>query len=90
MYLEGLKENVATLLSAYRVKAAAVEKLTLELDRNREKLEAAQNKIKELEEKIDSLNLQGAFISPVGDNKAAKARIDSLIKEIDKALVLLQ
>ena len=47
------------------------------------------NKIKELEQKIDKLQLAGAFEASAADVKEARQNIGRLVREIDKCISLL-
>ena len=57
-------------------------------DCNKDKV-FSNNKIKELEQKIDKMQLTGAFVSTAVDVKEAKQNINKLIREIDKCILLL-
>ena len=60
-----------------------------EIEAYRERLENSNNKIKELEQKIDKLQLAGAFEASAVDVKEAKQNISRLVREIDKCISLL-
>ena len=47
------------------------------------------NKIKELEQKIDDLQMTGAFETSNSDIKDARQNIGKLVKELDKCIALL-
>lgn len=88
--LQDLEKNISALIAAYEQQRGLSDRLQKELEANRGQLEAAKVKIKELEDKVDSLQLRNAFTSSTAGNSGAKAEIDSLIREIDAALELLQ
>ena len=88
--LQDLESNIKKLISAYETQKIRADKLEAELLKCGKTVETAENKIKQLEDKVDSLSLRSVFASSIGENSEAKARIDSLINEIDKALALLQ
>ena len=60
-----------------------------EIEAYRERLDNSNNKIKELEEKIDKLQLAGAFEASAVDVKEARQNISRLVREIDKCISLL-
>ncbi len=60
-----------------------------EIKAYRDKLDNSNNKIKELEQKIDKLQLAGAFEASAADVKEAKQNIGRLVREIDKCISLL-
>lgn len=88
--IDVLQNNIEKLISAYETQKARAIRVEAELDACRKALEDARGKNNKLEEKIDSLSLRDVFTSSTADSGMAKARIDRLIKEIDKALALLQ
>lgn len=88
--LQNLENNLKTLISAYEEQKFKADRLEKDFAAVRNQYETARLKIKELEDKVDSLNLRNAFTSSAGENSEAKARIDALIAKIDDALELLQ
>lgn len=88
--LDQLQKNIKILISKYESEKSRADKLEAELEKYKRNSENADNKIKELEDKVDSLSLQSAFSPIEGGNKDAKIKIDKLIKEIDEALALLR
>ena len=58
--------------------------------KNNSNLLGRRRELEELEEKIDNLSLRTVFTSSRDDNAQAKAQIDSLINEIDRALAMLK
>lgn len=88
--LQDFENNLKTLISAYEEQKFKADRLEKDFAAIRNQYETARLKIKELEDKVDSLNLRNAFTSSAGENSEAKARIDALIGKIDDALELLQ
>lgn len=88
--LEQLQKNIGILISKYETEKERADKLEVELEKFRRNSENAENKIKELEDKIDKLSLRSAFSPLEGGNKEAGIKIDRLIRKIDEALALLQ
>lgn len=88
--LEQLQKNIGILISKYETQKTRADKLESELEKYRKSSEVAEEKIKELEDKVDKLSLKSAFSPTEGGNEDARLKIDRLIKEIDAALALLQ
>ena len=86
--IEGLKSKIELIISKYEEVSAENIRLVQELEQCRDNLNTSINKNKELEEKINRLQLIGAFTSS-SDVKEAKQKIGRIIKEIDKCIALL-
>ena len=94
--LETHKRKLELLISRYEnLKARnrdleqALGKKDAEIEDYRAKLNNSNNKIKELEQKIDKLQLAGAFEASAADVKEARQNIGRLVREIDKCISLL-
>ncbi|MCQ2143816.1 MAG: hypothetical protein MJY56_07080 [Bacteroidales bacterium] len=87
---ESLRKNIERLLSAFESARAENLKLQAELEAREESIRTLNAKIRELENNIETLQLKAAFTTTTKDNSDAKARIDSLIKEIDRCIELLE
>jgi len=87
--IEGLKSKIELIISKYEEVASENRRLVQEFDQCRTDLNNSINKNKELEEKINKLQLIGAFTSSSADVKEAKQKIGKIIKEIDKCIALL-
>ncbi len=94
--LETHKRKLELLISRYEnLKARnrdleqALGKKDAEIEDCRAKLNNSNNKIKELEQKIDKLQLAGAFEASAADVKEARQNIGRLVREIDKCISLL-
>ena len=89
--LSNLQQNLEKLIGAYEVQKQKSQELQEELDNCKSKLESAKEKIYKLEEEIGILKERTVFLpSTPGNYSTAKAKVDALIEEIDKALALLQ
>lgn len=86
--LEDVRSNIEQLIARYEAVKAENEKLRQELLACKETGNAQKARIMELEEEISSLLLSQAFNAAPGSD--AKARLDSLIKEIDKCISALE
>jgi cell fate (sporulation/competence/biofilm development) regulator YmcA (YheA/YmcA/DUF963 family) len=87
--LKGLKSKIELIISKYESSQAANAILSERLALCKQNFENSNNKVKELEQKIDNLQMIEAFKSSAEDVKDAKCNISKLIKEIDKCLALL-
>ena len=87
--INGLKQKIEVIISRYEQVIAENEKLCTELDNCKYELETKISKEKELEKKVNNLQLVEAFKSSSADVKEAKQKIARLVKEIDKCIALL-
>ena len=75
-------------MAAYESEKAECERLRAALEQATSQNEAYRQQIIELERQIDNQKLAGAFLN--GDNTESKKKIDKLIKEIDKCIMLIK
>ena len=87
--INGLKTKIETIISKYEQVADDNRKLSQELIICMAEEEKNINKIKELEEKVNKLQLVEAFKTSSSDVKEAKQKIGKIVKEIDKCIALL-
>lgn len=87
--LKGLKKKIEFLISKYESEHAERVELSDKLAACKQNLENSNNKIKDLEQKIDNLQLIEAFKTSTGDVKEARQKIGKLVREIDKCIALL-
>ena len=94
--LDAHKGKLELLISRYEKLVARNRELEEALGRRdaevrdcREKLNSSNNKIKELEQRIDKLQIAGAFEASAADVKEARQNIGRLVREIDKCISLL-
>ena len=88
--LENVKKHITQLIAAYEKEKMERTRLQSELDQAREQNEAYKKQIIELERQIDNQKLTEAFMAGSGDTTAAKKKIDSLVKEIDRCIKLME
>ncbi|MBR4735324.1 MAG: hypothetical protein IK052_04460 [Bacteroidales bacterium] len=86
--LESIRTNIEQLIARYEAVKAENENLRRELQACKETGDAQKARILEMESEISSLLLSQAFNAAPGGE--AKARLDSLIKEIDKCISALE
>ena len=87
--IELIISRYETLLARNRELEVALEQRDAEIENCRTKLNDSNNKIKELEQKIDKLQVAGAFAASAVDMKEAKQNIGRLVREIDRCITLL-
>ena len=88
--LADIKKNIERLIALYEREHLEKEKLQAALAASQTENEACRKQIADLERQVDNLKLAEAFSAPAGDGSAAKERIDKLIREMDKAITLLE
>lgn len=86
--LEEVRKQIEQLIARYEAEKAENQKLRQELLTCKETGAAQKAKILELESEISTLQFAQAFSAAPGSD--AKAKIDSLIKEIDKCIAALE
>ncbi len=94
--LEKLKSQIELLISRYETTAAENERLKDEISKYKTRIlhyeieiSKNNNRKKELEDKINRLQLGEAFVASSGSSNEAKQVITGLIREIDKCIALL-
>ena len=88
--LDTVKQNIKRLIAAYEAEKAQREQLQAALDQANARNEACRKQITELERQIDNLKLAEAFKAGSEGSPEAKKKINSLIKEIDRCISLLE
>ena len=76
--------------SAAAAAAADIESLNGQIAAYKEKQAILEQKNKALEEKINNLQLAGAFTVSPQDSAGAKRRLNAVIKEIDECIAMLK
>ena len=87
--LGAIRQNIKRLIAAYEAERMERIRLQAELEQSRIENETCRKQIIELERQIDNLKLTEAFRSS-GSNPEARKKIDSLIKEIDRCISLME
>ena len=88
--LETLKQNIKQLIAAYETEKTERERLQAELEQAEARNEAYRKQITELDRQIDNLKLTEAFKAGGAGSPEAKKKINSLLKEIDRCISLLE
>lgn len=87
--LEQIKQNIEDLISRYEVLKAENARLEELLRKKETEVDNAKEEISALKQTIDNLNLKTAFAATGEDSARLKARIDAMIRQIDKCLSLM-
>jgi cell division septum initiation protein DivIVA len=87
--LDAIRQNIKRLIAAYEAERMERIRLQAKLEQSRIENETCRKQIIELERQIDNLKLREAFRSS-GSNPEARKKIDSLIKEIDRCISLME
>ena len=83
--LEGIKKDIEKLIALYEKEREKNAKLLDELEQCKADRDKFQKQIEELEVQMDNLHK-----AQTDSNDGAKEKIDSLIKEIDRCIALLE
>ena len=84
-----LKGHIEQIISKYELALSENRVLNEELDGCREELENKEKRIKELEKKVELMQLGDAFKASSEDVKEAKKKIGRIVREIDKCISML-
>lgn len=87
--LEDLRGNIEKLIALYEAEKTENVRLAEELRKSEQTGAELREKISELESEIETRNLKDAFNGGM-ENPLAKKRLDSLVREIDKCISLLE
>ena len=88
--LDTLKQPIVKLIAAYETEKSDRERLAKELEEVRQQNEAYRKQILELERQIDNQKLSEAFKATAGNGAEAKKKVNTLLKEIDKCIKLIE
>ena len=87
---DAVRQKIAQLMAAYESEKAECERLRAALEQSTAQNEAYQKQIIELERQIDNLKLAEAIKASGAGSPEAKKKINSLMKEIDRCISLLE
>ncbi len=88
--LRDIEYDIRRLIAKYEEAAEENNRLRDELKRNRDIIEDYRKQIENLEREVDNLRLKNAFVAASEGRMEAKAKIDRMIKEIDKCISLIE
>lgn len=89
LLIEKLKNNIAVLISRYEILQAGNAEMAAKLAEYESVMNKQNEQIKNLEERLDNLQLTLAFDGSSPDRAEAKHKVAHLMKEIDKCISLL-
>ena len=87
--LEEVRKQFEKLIARYEAEKVENDRLREELPASKETGETLRRQVLELESTIETLKLTEAFTAG-GDHRAAKEKLDQLIREIDKCISWLE
>ena len=88
--LDAVKQKIKQLIAAYEAEKMERTRLQVELDQVKSENIAYRKQITELERQIDNLKLAEAFKAGSEGSPEARKKINSLMKEIDRCITLLE
>ena len=87
--LEEVRKQFEKLIARYEAAKVENERLREELHASKETGDALRRQVLELESTIETQKLTEAFTAG-GDHRAAKEKLDQLIREVDKCISWLE
>lgn len=84
-----LRDSVSRLLSRCKQQQELTTKLQAKLEQQGQTIEQQNLKIEELEQRVVQVLLSQSLSEISGGNKTAKARINAMIKDIDRCLAII-
>ena len=87
--LERLKNKVSQLVADNVRQQDAINRLRGELSKRDGEIERLKTNVKELEDKIKVLELTQGIVGVAGGAKAARDRVNRLLREVDKCIALM-
>lgn len=87
--IDSLARKVAGLIDDNRRLRGELGRLTGENDRTVRQRREAEEKIRLLEKRIKTLETAGSFVGNRDDNRAARLRVNKLLREIDRCIALM-
>ena len=88
--LEIVRQKITRLIAAYEKERAERMRLQGEFLQSEARNETYRKQILELERQIDNLKLTEAFKGRAINSTEAKRKVDSLLKEIDRCIKLIE
>ena len=88
--LETVNQQVVRLIAEYESEKLKCDRISSELEQSKLLNSTYEKRISELERQIDNMKLKEAFLASGDGNVEAKRKIDSVIKEIDRCISLIE
>ena len=89
MIIDRLRARVASIVAANGRLKGDLEKRTAERDKALKEKEEWERKAATLEERIRVLELAGGMKGMTGSSRAARDRVNRLLREVDKCIALM-
>lgn len=87
--IEALARKVDRLIADNRMLRDELKKSIAAKEKTEKQRRLAEQNIMELEKRVKVLETTGSFIGTREDNRAARLRVNKLIKEIDNCIALI-
>ena len=87
--IEALRAKIEWIIAENRRVRAESEKILRQDEKLREENRKQAARIAELEKRVMTLELGGGMAGKSDDKKAARARVNRLMREVDKCIALL-
>ena len=87
--IKSLGEKVERIISDNKALRVQLQTLSREREKLAGQKREAEQRILELEKRIKVLETTGSFIGNRADNRAARLRVNKLLREIDNCIALL-
>lgn len=88
--LETVRQKIIRLIASYEKEKNERIRLQQELEKSKAENETCRKQITELERQIDNLKLTEAIKGTAINGTEAKRKVDSLLKEIDRCIKLIE
>ena len=84
-----LKENYCNAIEAKTIAEAQVEELKAEIESLKKEMSQSKSQLNDIKTEQQRLIAARGFVAEEGDIKSARLRVNRLVREIDKCILLL-
>ena len=84
-----LKENYRNAIEAKTIAEAQVEELKAEIESLKKEMSQSKSQLNDIKTEQQRLIAARGFVAEEGDIKSARLRVNRLVREIDKCILLL-
>ena len=84
-----LKENYRNAIEAKTIAEAQVEELKAEIEALKKEMSQSKTQLNDIKAEQQRLIAARGFVAEEGDIKSARLRVNRLVREIDKCILLL-
>lgn len=85
-----LREQVENLIASHEKSSTQCRELIAERDRLLSEKRALEVRVRDLEERVKSMELSGVMAGSGGDVERARQRVNNLLREIDRCIDALK